>query len=128
MRGWRTPMAVCSVVFGAGPALRHSVAARARAPSTVAASAHCVNARAAARHTREFFHARSQAFVRGMRVAAGVLGFALPVLVLAASRGDLGAAGLAALFALQYLGLLAERWVFFVDGRHPQNLYYGATS
>jgi len=79
-------------------------------------------------NTREFFHGRSQAFVRGMRVAAGVLAFALPVLVLAASQGEVGAAGLLAVFAVQYLGLLAERWIFFVDGRHPQNLYYGATS
>ena len=23
-----------------------------------------------------------------------------------------------------FLGLLIERWYFFVDARHPQNLYY----
>jgi DMSO reductase anchor subunit len=27
-------------------------------------------------------------------------------------------------FLLQYLGLLAERWYFFAEARHPQNLYY----
>ena len=79
-------------------------------------------------NTREFFHGRSLRFVRGMRVAGGLLAFALPVVVLVATQGDIGAVGLLAVFALQYLGLLAERWVFFADGRHPQNLYYGATS
>jgi DMSO reductase anchor subunit len=27
-------------------------------------------------------------------------------------------------FVLQYLGLIAERWYFFAEARHPQNLYY----
>lgn len=27
-------------------------------------------------------------------------------------------------FALQYLGQMTERWYFFADARHPQNLYY----
>jgi DMSO reductase anchor subunit len=29
-----------------------------------------------------------------------------------------------AAFAVQFLGLLAERWSFFAEARHPQNLYY----
>jgi len=27
-------------------------------------------------------------------------------------------------FAVQYAGLLAERWFFFAQSNHPQNLYY----
>jgi DMSO reductase anchor subunit len=27
-------------------------------------------------------------------------------------------------FMVQYLGLLAERWYFFAEAKHPQNLYY----
>jgi hypothetical protein len=27
-------------------------------------------------------------------------------------------------FAFQYVGLLMERWYFFAEARHPQNLYY----
>jgi len=34
----------------------------------------------------------------------------------------------AAAFVIQYGGLLAERWYFFADARHPQNLYYQAIS
>jgi len=29
-----------------------------------------------------------------------------------------------AAFAAQYVGLLIERWYFFAEARHPQNLYY----
>ncbi len=39
MRGWRTPMAVCSVVFGGSVRLRHSVRPREAAPASVATSA-----------------------------------------------------------------------------------------
>ena len=31
-------------------------------------------------------------------------------------------------FAIQYLGLLAERWYFFAEAEHPQNLYYQQVS
>jgi len=31
---------------------------------------------------------------------------------------------LLAAFLVQYLGLLAERWFFFAQANHPQNLYY----
>jgi DMSO reductase anchor subunit len=31
---------------------------------------------------------------------------------------------LMAAFAVQYAGLLAERWYFFAQANHPQNLYY----
>ena len=27
-------------------------------------------------------------------------------------------------FIVQYVGLLAERWFFFAQAKHPQNLYY----
>jgi DMSO reductase anchor subunit len=50
----------------------------------------------------------------------------VPVAALAAGAQSLPA--LAALFTLQYLGLLAERWSFFAEGQHPQNLYYRTMS
>ncbi|MFC1589763.1 DMSO reductase, partial [Pseudomonadota bacterium] len=27
-------------------------------------------------------------------------------------------------FVVQYVGLIAERWFFFAQANHPQNLYY----
>ena len=77
-------------------------------------------------NTREFFHGRSDAFVDRMRWTAALLGFALPCLAVAwALRvSGISALLLAALWLLQMLGLLAERWCFFAEARHPQNLYY----
>ncbi len=84
-------------------------------------------------NTREFFHRRTPSFVRGMRWTAAMLAFVLPVVALAVVGGTLGHGGLSAafaatLFALQYLGLLAERWSFFAEGQHTQNLYYSTVS
>jgi DMSO reductase anchor subunit len=35
---------------------------------------------------------------------------------------------LIAAFAVQYAGLLLERWFFFAQANHPQNLYYQVVS
>lgn len=77
-------------------------------------------------NTREFFHQRTPGFVTRMRWGAALLAFALPVTALAAGANS--AVALALLFTLQYLGLLAERWSFFAEGQHPQNLYYRSIS
>jgi DMSO reductase anchor subunit len=75
-------------------------------------------------NTREFFHGRPREVVRAFRWALLVLVFPVPALLIAASAPS--AAGLAAAFLLQYAGLLAERWYFFAEAKHPQNLYYQA--
>ncbi|MDO8932905.1 MAG: DmsC/YnfH family molybdoenzyme membrane anchor subunit [Rhodocyclaceae bacterium] len=75
-------------------------------------------------NTREFFHGRSKAFLRSIKwlFLTGV--FVLPALILIAGFSG-GAAGLlAAAFVVQYLGLIGERWFFFAQANHPQNLYY----
>jgi DMSO reductase anchor subunit len=71
-------------------------------------------------NTREFFHGKSDAFVRGVLVAMVLGAFVLP-LTLVATLPLLA-------FVLQYLGLLAERWYFFAEAQHPQNLYYRTVS
>ncbi|HMO47605.1 MAG TPA: dimethyl sulfoxide reductase anchor subunit [Rubrivivax sp.] len=81
-------------------------------------------------NTREFFHGRSAGTLRLLRAAVGVLAFALPLLLLAfavfasATPPAAPAPLLAAAALLQYFGLLAERWLFFAEAKHPQNLYY----
>ena len=79
-------------------------------------------------NTREFFHGRPLAWVRWVKWAFLVLVFPVPVVLLAAGLATASAAVLAAAFLAQYAGLLAERWFFFAQARHPQNLYYQATS
>ncbi len=75
-------------------------------------------------NTREFFHGESQGTMLRVRVLFLLLLFPVPVLLIGASY-MVESANLPILaFAVQYLGALAERWYFFAEARHPQNLYY----
>jgi DMSO reductase anchor subunit len=71
-------------------------------------------------NTREFFHGKSPAFVRGVLLTLVLGAFVLP-LALVLTLPLLA-------FILQYVGLLAERWYFFAEAQHPQNLYYKGNS
>ena len=77
---------------------------------------------------REFFHGRSARLLRHVKGLFLLCAFALPalLLLLALAGGPRALVLLAA--ALQAPGLLAERWFFFAQARHPQNLYYQAVS
>jgi DMSO reductase anchor subunit len=79
-------------------------------------------------NTREFFHASSFAWLRAVKWGFFLLVFPLPLTLLAAGVALFSWPVLALAFALQYLGLLAERWFFFAQARHPQNLYYQVIS
>lgn len=81
-------------------------------------------------NTREFFHGRSPHFVRGVRGFFLAAAFAVPVALaaLALAQPQAATVWLAVAFVVQYLGLLAERWYFFAEARHPQNLYYQAVA
>lgn len=75
-------------------------------------------------NTREFFHGRATSFLRSVKWIFLLLVFPLPIALLA--TGSAAASGLLlfAAFAVQYAGLIAERWFFFAQANHPQNLYY----
>ncbi|MFZ0788364.1 MAG: sulfite dehydrogenase subunit SoeC [Chromatiaceae bacterium] len=75
-------------------------------------------------NTREFFPGHGPAAVRRVRWLFLILVFPLPILLIAAAYGVQSPTLPIAAFAVQYLGLLAERWYFFAEARHPQNLYY----
>jgi sulfite dehydrogenase (quinone) subunit SoeC len=79
-------------------------------------------------NTREFFHGVAAARVRLIKHAFLWLAFVVPVALLLAGRDPAIAPLLLAAFLIQYLGLLAERWFFFAQASHPQNLYYQAAS
>jgi DMSO reductase anchor subunit len=79
-------------------------------------------------NTREFFHGVGAARLRLVKHAFIVLAFIVPVALLLAGRGTASAPLLVAAFGVQYAGLLAERWFFFAQANHPQNLYYQAIS
>ena len=79
-------------------------------------------------NTREFFHHASLLAMKNVKLALIVLGFALPTALLL--WGVLAASGLAFVlaFLVQVPGLVADRWFFFAQARHPQNLYYQVVS
>jgi DMSO reductase anchor subunit len=79
---------------------------------------------AGAFNTHEFFHGRSFATMRALRFTFPLLAFVVPAVLLGAgiATGSIGL--LATACAVQYAGLLMERWYFLADARHPQNLYY----
>jgi DMSO reductase anchor subunit len=79
-------------------------------------------------NTREFFHGQSRATLRSVKWVFLAAAFALPVLLLAGSLWAATPGVLALAFVVQYLGLLAERWFFFAQANHPQNLYYQAVT
>ena len=75
-------------------------------------------------NTREFFHGASPRKYRFVKMVFLVLVFPLPVLLIMAGLATQAFSLLLAAFLVQYLGLLAERWFFFAQANHPQNLYY----
>ena len=79
-------------------------------------------------NTREYFHGASDGTLVRLRWGVAVGAFLLPALLLGLGGAGIPAAALALLAAVQYVGLLGERWLFFAEGRHPQNLYYQRVS
>ncbi|MBI4206707.1 MAG: dimethyl sulfoxide reductase anchor subunit [Betaproteobacteria bacterium] len=79
-------------------------------------------------NTREFFHGASPALVRAVKWGFLVLVFPLPAVLLAAGAYFQSTPVLIVAFVVQYLGLMLERWFFFAQANHPQNLYYQAVS
>jgi len=78
-------------------------------------------------NTREFFHGKSAGFLRSLKWVFLLLAFLIPAMLLATALTGQGATVLMLLaFVVQYLGLMAERWFFFAQANHPQNIYYQA--
>jgi len=75
-------------------------------------------------NTREYFHGMSLLFMKSMKWIFLVLVFAVPVILLSLAINDANTNFLIAAFVSQYIGLIAERWFFFAQANHPQNLYY----
>lgn len=79
-------------------------------------------------NTREFFHGRTLAVVKRMKLALIVFGFALPALLALLALASGAALPWALAVLSQIPGLLADRWFFFAQAKHPQNLYYQVVS
>ncbi len=75
-------------------------------------------------NTREYFHGASGQSFGSIKWIFLLLVFPLPVVLVSIGLGSELFVILALAFAIQYTGLLAERWFFFAQANHPQNLYY----
>ena len=79
-------------------------------------------------NTREFFHGRTLQAMRAAKWFFLLSAFALPLALIGIALAQTAPRLLVLAFAVQFAGLLAERWFFFAQARHPQNLYYQAIS
>jgi len=79
-------------------------------------------------NTREFFHRASLSGLKRIRLALVVLAYVLPTLLAAWALATLAAWPWLVAVLVQAPGLVADRWYFFAQARHPQNLYYQVVS
>jgi len=83
---------------------------------------------AGAFNLREFFHGKSAGTLRGVKWGFLGTAFVAPVVLMTLGAGvhsiGISVVLLAAACLVQYAGLVAERWFFFAEAKHPQNLYY----
>lgn len=75
-------------------------------------------------NTRDFFHHQTLRFLKSIKWIFLVLVFPVPLMLLWAGMNANNVNLLLAAFVVQYIGLIAERWFFFAQANHPQNLYY----
>lgn len=75
-------------------------------------------------NTREYFHGASKRKYKNIKWLFLILVFPLPLILLSVGLGGHVLSLLFAAFLVQYTGLLFERWFFFAQANHPQNLYY----
>ena len=75
-------------------------------------------------NTREYFHGASERKYKSVKWIFLFMVFPLPLALLSLGLGAHILSLLVAAFVTQYIGLLLERWFFFAQANHPQNLYY----
>ena len=75
-------------------------------------------------NTKEYFHGKSDLFLRVVKWSFLVLVFVVPLFLLSIGLVTKIAIVMIAAAIIQYAGLLLERWFFFAQANHPQNIYY----
>ena len=75
-------------------------------------------------NTREYFSGKTRAFIQSIKWIFLVMVFLIPVILLSIGYGAGETKLQLSAFAIQFTGLLFERWFFFAQANHPQNLYY----
>lgn len=79
-------------------------------------------------NTREFFHHQTDRMIANLRKIILLCAYILPMVLLAIAVTSPSIFLIACALLILYLGQLAERWMFFAEANHPQNLYYQRVS
>lgn len=79
-------------------------------------------------NTEEFFHHAPLWLFRNIKWIFLALVFGIPIVLLGLSFLYMHTICLPMAAGIMYIGLLIERWYFFADANHPQNLYYQTIS
>ncbi|MBU3607580.1 dimethyl sulfoxide reductase anchor subunit family protein [Polynucleobacter nymphae] len=79
-------------------------------------------------NTREFFHHQTDRVISNIRKIILLMTYIGPMILLAFSMNSPSIIQIAIALLMHYIGLLAERWMFFAEANHPQNLYYQRVS
>ncbi len=79
-------------------------------------------------NTREFLHHQTDRVISNIRKIILLMAYIGPMILLAFSMNSPSVAQIAFALFIHYIGLLAERWMFFAEANHPQNLYYQRVS
>jgi DMSO reductase anchor subunit len=79
-------------------------------------------------NTRDFFHGKTVFFLRSIKNIFIVMVFIIPLILLIMTLLTPSITFLIIATVSMYIGLLAERWYFFAEGNHPQNIYYQVIS
>jgi DMSO reductase anchor subunit len=79
-------------------------------------------------NTREFFHHQTDRVISNIRKIILLMAYIGPMILLAISINSSSISLIAIALLIHYIGQLAERWMFFAEANHPQNLYYQRVS
>ena len=79
-------------------------------------------------NTREFFHHQTDRVITNISKIILLMVYIGPMVLLAFNLSSPSISQVAIALLVHYIGLLAERWMFFAEANHPQNLYYQRVS
>jgi hypothetical protein len=79
-------------------------------------------------NTREFFHHQTDRMIANLRKIILLCAYVIPMILMAYAISTPNIPLITLTLLMNYLGLLAERWMFFAEANHPQNLYYQRVS
>ena len=79
-------------------------------------------------NTQEFFHHQTQRAINNIRKIILLCAYIIPMVLIANMLQSPSSLLLAITLVIHYIGLVAERWMFFAEANHPQNLYYQRVS